>query len=96
MITCHPKKIPKFLLKGGVVQFCPVQAIEVVGERLFSTQNTKHKRENQAALSKIFNTLLGNCGRISHKKTKGKVKRVFPISYYPMASPGVNRVNKSF
>ena len=23
MITCHPKKIPKFLLKGGVVQFCP-------------------------------------------------------------------------
>ena len=22
MITCHPKKIPKFLLKGGVVQFC--------------------------------------------------------------------------
>ena len=21
MITCHPKKIPKFLLKGGVVQF---------------------------------------------------------------------------
>ena len=24
MITCHPKKIPKFLLKGGVVQFCQV------------------------------------------------------------------------
>ena len=23
MITCHPKKIPKYLLKGGVVQFCP-------------------------------------------------------------------------
>ena len=22
MITYHPKKIPKFLLKGGVVQFC--------------------------------------------------------------------------
>ena len=22
MITCHPKQIPKFLLKGGVVQFC--------------------------------------------------------------------------
>ena len=21
MITCHPKKIPKFLLNGGVVQF---------------------------------------------------------------------------
>ena len=24
MITCHPKKIPKFLLKGGVVQFCQI------------------------------------------------------------------------
>ena len=22
MITCHPKKIPKFRLKGGVVHFC--------------------------------------------------------------------------
>ena len=30
MITCHPKKIPKFLLKGGVVQFCPKQEQEEV------------------------------------------------------------------
>ena len=51
-----------------------MQAIEVVGERLFSTQNTQHKRENQAALSKILTILLGNCGSISHKKQKGKSK----------------------
>ena len=53
-----------------------MQAIEVAGERLFSTQNTQHKRENQAALSKIFNIyiLLSNCGSISHKKQKGKSK----------------------
>ena len=25
MITCHPKKIPIFLLKGGVAQFCHYQ-----------------------------------------------------------------------
>ena len=30
MITCHPKKIPKFLLKGGVVQFCQNLNPEVV------------------------------------------------------------------
>ena len=31
MITCHPKKIPKFLLKGGVVQFCQIAGRGHVG-----------------------------------------------------------------
>ena len=30
MITCHPKKIPKFLLKGGEVQFCPTLKKEFI------------------------------------------------------------------
>ena len=33
MITCHPKKIPKFLLKGGVVQFCRTIEYMIAGKR---------------------------------------------------------------
>ena len=36
MITCRPKKIPKFLLKRGVVQFClilPTQSTEQIFPR---------------------------------------------------------------
>ena len=38
MITCHPKQIPKFLLKGGVVQFCPFFHPKTPGKECFGFQ----------------------------------------------------------
>ena len=46
MITCHPKKIPKFLLKGGVVQFCPTRNELYLDISI----NMSYKQQNPSAL----------------------------------------------
>ena len=51
MITCHPKKIPKFLLKGGVVQFyrnikniCKYKSVQVPTDLTVSSSSSSAAR----------------------------------------------------
>ena len=55
MIICHPKKIPKFLLKGGVVQFCHLSLRKVLARDVFfggSIAHAQHLKLKQVNIEK--------------------------------------------
>ena len=65
MITCHPKKIPKFLLKGGVVQFCRGEHLPKSYFQFWKTSQNlifnfsvlkKRRKSNPQAKEEIFIT----------------------------------------
>ena len=73
MITCHPKKIPKFLLKGGVVQFCQILSAHITLPRKHDLKQQQSRANNTGGLT---------WGMVQRWKINGRT------SWFVSSSPG--------